>query len=424
MKSNTSKNTRASARWRIGSTVVLFVAFSAATSVSAYAQVRYQVEDLGTLKGGSFSCAMGLNNKGWTEVMDTLLDQKSGNTLLRASLRIDGVKIDLGTLGGPNSWIDWGGINQRASAVGFAETSTPDPDGEDFCSFGTGLTCRPFLWREGDMAALPTLGGNNGLASAINSRGQVVGKAETTAVDSGCPPYRTALPVLWQKGKAEQLPTVEGDPDGVAVGINDPGQAVGYTGTCSAALHAVLWENGVATELPNLGGTLQNVALAINSRGHIVGNSSPDLTTFYAVLWQNGEIVKLGTISGDFASNATGINDKGQVVGTSFDANFSPAHAFLWENGVMTDLSTLFPPGYHLYPTMANKINARGQISGMATDLKTGAIHAFLATPDDGRSGTATPQNETAAMPRVNLPENVRRILMQSLGAGRIPAKR
>ena len=85
MKSSTSKNTRASARWRIGLTIALFVAFSAATCVSAYAQVRYHVEDLGTLKGGNFGCAMGLNNKGWTEVMDTLLDEKSGNMLLRAS---------------------------------------------------------------------------------------------------------------------------------------------------------------------------------------------------------------------------------------------------------------------------------------------------------------------------------------------------
>jgi len=395
--------------------VVLFV-------TGAVAQIHYSVQDLGTLKGGNFACAMGLNNKGWTEVMDTLLDQKSGNMLLRASLRIDGVKIDLGTLGGPNSWINWGGINQRASAVGFAETSTPDPNGEDFCFFGTGLTCRPFLWHDGDMAALPTLGGNNGQASAINSRGQIVGQAETTAADSGCPPNRIAPPVLWQKGVAEQLPTVEGDPDGVASGINDSGQAVGYSGTCNAALHAVLWENGVATELPNLGSTSQNDAVGINNRRQIVGGSSPDTTTFYAVLWQNGEIKKLGTISGDFASYASGINDKGQVVGTSFDANFNPVHAILWEDGVMTDLSTLFPPGYHLYPTMANKINARGQISGMATDLKTGAIHAFLATPVDGGSGTATPQNEAAAIP--NLPENVRRILMQSLGAGRIPAKK
>ena len=76
--------------------VVLFV-------TGAVAQIHYSVQDLGTLKGGNFACAMGLNNKGWTEVMDTLLDEKSGNMLERASLRIDGVKIDLGTLGGPNS---------------------------------------------------------------------------------------------------------------------------------------------------------------------------------------------------------------------------------------------------------------------------------------------------------------------------------
>jgi hypothetical protein len=76
--------------------VVLFV-------TGAVAQTHYSVQDLGTLKGGNCACAMELNNKGWTEVMDTLLDEKSGNMLERASLRIDGVKIDLGTLGGPNS---------------------------------------------------------------------------------------------------------------------------------------------------------------------------------------------------------------------------------------------------------------------------------------------------------------------------------
>jgi uncharacterized membrane protein len=43
------------------------------------------------------------------------------------------------------------------------------------CAFGTKKTCRPFLWRDGHIMALPTLGGNNGQASAINNRGQIVG---------------------------------------------------------------------------------------------------------------------------------------------------------------------------------------------------------------------------------------------------------
>jgi hypothetical protein len=80
-------------------------------------------------------------------------------------INIDGLTIDLGTLGGPNSW-----RNQRSGeAVGKAETSVPDPNGEDVCGFGTKLTCRPLLCQNGKMSALPTLGGNNGQSSAINS---------------------------------------------------------------------------------------------------------------------------------------------------------------------------------------------------------------------------------------------------------------
>jgi hypothetical protein len=71
-------------------------------------------------------------------------------------------RLVIGSLGGANSWINWGGINDRAEAVGFAETAVPDPDGEDVCGFGTHLTCRPFLWQNGHMSALPMLGGNNG----------------------------------------------------------------------------------------------------------------------------------------------------------------------------------------------------------------------------------------------------------------------
>jgi len=56
------------------------------------------------------------------------------------------------------------------------------------------------------MKALPTLGGNNGQASAINNRGQIVGFAEDGTVDSSCPPNATnnriQVPVLWENGEA------------------------------------------------------------------------------------------------------------------------------------------------------------------------------------------------------------------------------
>jgi uncharacterized membrane protein len=143
-------------------------------SSNVFAKTGYKVADLGTLDDDNFGMVMGLNNQGWTENMDGVVNPPitSTSTTLasgRAVINIHGFNIDLGTLGGKNSWTNYGGINDRGEAVGLSETSVPDPDGEDFCAFGTKLTCRPFYWRHGHMTALPTLGGNNGQASAINS---------------------------------------------------------------------------------------------------------------------------------------------------------------------------------------------------------------------------------------------------------------
>lgn len=394
----------------------------------AGAQASYQVTDLGSLRNGNAGCAMAVNNQGWTEIMDGNVEPGQQDNLFgkllngHAVIDLDGFKIDLGTLGGTNSWINWGGINDRGEAVGLAETSVPDPDGEDVCGFGTGKTCLPFLWQNLHMSALPTVGGNNGQASAINNRGQIAGFAETTVVDSECPPFKTTLPVLWENGKVQPLPTVGSDPDGVAFGINEQGQAVGYSGTCTSAHHAVLWENGTAIALPGLGIARSNIAFGINDQGQIVGESrSPDGTTRLAVLWQNRAITNLGTLPGDFAALATGINNQGQVVGSTLDSNFNWSHGFIWQNGVMTDLNTLFPASSNLFATMANKINDRGQISGMATVLSgphAGEEHAFLATPINASVGTSI-ADIARTHPQSNLPANVGKQLLQRFGPGR-----
>ncbi len=372
-------------------TIVLFC-FS-----DAVAQTSYKVTDLGTPNNDNFSMGMGLNNHGWTENMDGVVNPPINSLLTtvatgRAVINIGELKIDLGTLGGKNSWINWGGINDRGEAVGMAETSVPDPDGEDVCAFGTGLTCSPFLWRDGHMSALPTVGGNNGQASAINNRGEVAGFAETAVPDSSCPasaPSRIDSPVIWEDGKAQALPTVGSDPDGEAFGINDEGQAVGYSGTCTTALRAVLWENGAAHPLPDNGHARSNFAYAINNLGQIVGQvRSPDGTTVFAALWQHGALTNIGPLPEEFRAIATGINNRGQVVGSDFDSSLNWSRGFIWQDGVLTDLNTLFPADSNLFVISATKINERGQITGMATVLSgphAGDIHSFLATPVDAR---------------------------------------
>jgi probable HAF family extracellular repeat protein len=141
----------------------------------------------------------------------------------------------------------------------------------------------------------------------------------------------------------------------------------------------------------------------------------------------------LGTLQGDVNSGGIGINDRGQVVGVSFDASFN-MRAFLWQNGVMTDLSTLIPANSSLYPLLfAHGINSRGEIVGFALQTSTGDIHAFLTTPcnqddadsecgrDDG-AGAAAKANETTEGPRPVFSKNARKLLQQQLHLGRFGA--
>jgi len=240
-------------------------------------------------------------------------------------------------------------------------------------------------------------------------------------VDSSCPAgttnNRIALPVLWENGRAQALPTVGSDPDGVAFWVNDQGQAVGYSGTCTAALHAVSWENGTASTLPDLG--TGAIAEGISNQGQIVGIvGSADGTTQFGALWQNGALTNLGLLPGDFGGLASGINNRGQVVGSNFDSNFNWSHGFIWQDGVMTDLNTLFPASSNLFAVMANKINERGQISGMAIVLSgpdAGNIHAFLATPVRQSIGRSVAE-VAAARPKSHLPANVGKQLLQRHG--------
>jgi len=379
---------------------------------------RYRVTDLGTL-GGTFSLAGGLNNRGDVEGFSTL----SGDTTIHAFLWRKGHMTDLGTLGGPNSTASWR-LNERSKVGGAAETSTPDPLGEDFCGFGTHLICLPTVWRKGVPAPLPTLGGSNGFAAGVNNRGQVVGYAENSTPDPTCeaPQVLQFKPVAWEKGQVQELPTLFGDSAGFAAMINDRGQAVGVSGSCTRSIHAVLWQNGTVTDLGSLGGT-ENFASDMNNQGQVTGLSNlPGDAAFHAFLWENGVMTDLGTLPEDVSSSGDGINRKGQVVGGSFDADGN-GRASLWQNGVIADLNTLIPADSPLFLIEATgTINSRGQIAGFALQKSTGEIHAFLATPreeeeeeDGAQSATPAVLSVTSQSSKVVLPENVRKMLKQRL---------
>ena len=333
---------------------------------------RYTVIDLGTL-GGTFSLAYSINDRGQVDGFSTL----PGDNVEHSFLFKNGIMSDLGTLGGPNSE-SFANLNNVPQVAGSAETSIPDPNGEDFCSFGTHLICLGFVWQNGIMTPLDTLGGSNSQAAAINSRGQVAGYAENGIPDPSCPAPQVSQfrPVIWSAGHIQALPLSPGDSEGAAFWINNKGEIVGASGSCAPydpryALplqprHALLWRQGERPiNLGSLGGKLENAGFAINDQDQIVGASDLAGDMYqHAFLWQKGVMTDLGTLPGDVVSAAVAINNKGQVTGVSVDPSGQYLRAFLWQNGAMYDLNSLIAGQSPLYLLHGFGINSSGEIVG------------------------------------------------------------
>ena len=362
-------------------------------------QVLYTVTHLPSL-GGTSSLAGSINNRGWVAGRSNL----PGNQSRHAVLWRSGVLTDLGTLGGPNSNIVWPVKNTSGLLAGISQTAEPDPLGEAWsCSAffpgatGRGYRCLGFAWQDGVMRALPTLGGTHGFATGANNRGEIVGWAENTVHDPTCvaPQVLQFRAVIWGPGEGAilELPPLPGDSVSAATALNDRGQVVGISGICDdavgkfSAIHAVLWQDGVPIDIGNIGGNAWNTSMAINHRGDIVGFANVSVTpngefNAHAFLRKAGEEMQdLGTLPlpGHVFSQAYGINADGQVVGRSCDADFNCV-AFLWQDGVMTELRTLVP-GYTGVLTHAGDIDDTGRIVGQAFDPVAGVFVAYVATP-------------------------------------------
>jgi probable HAF family extracellular repeat protein len=360
---------------------------------------RYQVVTFSSTLGGSTSIGNGINNRGWVSGFSN----DAGNATRQAVVWRDGELHPLGTLGGPNSNVQWPGINNGGTIVGIAETAELDSLGEDWsCSaffpggVVTGHVCRGFVWQDDVMTALPTFGGTHGFAAGVNSRGQVVGWAETTVHDPTCdsPQVLQFRAALWEPkhGTMRELPPYPGDSTSAATAINERGQAVGISGECDVAVgrfsaqHAVLWEKGRVTDIGNLGGISWHTPMAINQSGVVVGFSNPpgDANGEFipeAFIWTRHDgIESLGKLSPDDGfSQAFGVNARGQVVGRSCGA--AGCRAFLYDKGTMHDLNDLVGTSAPGILVGAQDISDAGRITGRVVETSTGRTLAFVATP-------------------------------------------
>jgi probable HAF family extracellular repeat protein len=148
--------------------------------------------------------------------------------------------------------------------------------------------------------------------------------------------------------------------------------------------HAVLWQDGAITDLGLLpGGDDDSAAVAINTFGQIAGysgrtDSDTYESTYRPFLYSGGIMAAIPVPSTD--AYATDINDSGVVVGTMrAGGGLSKFHAWIYADGVVTNLNTLIPQsGIHLMNATA--ISNDGRIAGIAVDAQA-RYHAFLLTP-------------------------------------------
>ena len=143
-------------------------------------------------------------------------------------------------------------------------------------------------------------------------------------------------------------------------GMNDKAQIVGSYG--ASVEKPFLWDRGqfIPLELPP--DYAQARCEEINNAGQIVGTMGYYTAPARGFLYDGGQMIDLGTLEGGNFSEARAINDKGQITGywgDNVDAD-PPIQAFLWEDGVMTNLGPDFPET----SSVANDISECSQITG------------------------------------------------------------
>jgi probable HAF family extracellular repeat protein len=332
----------------------------------AFQWLKGSLIDLGALPGAdTCSVATSINERG--EIVGhserNVVDPNTGVRELRAVLWRNGELMSLGTFGGRHSIS--GSINDRGQVAGAALNAVPDPFSLLYLLFGAsnGTQTRAFLWENGRKRDLGTLGGPDAAASFVNQRGEVMGVSYINSTPNATTGIPTQDPFLWRNGKMIDLGTLGGTIGGPGA-LNNRGEVIGLSNVEGDEISdPFLWKDGRMIDLFTQSKNGNPITVNdLNDAGEIVGGGQFPGHPFDAYLWKNGVAVDLGALDGDCFSEAFLIDSRSRVVGQSFPCDFSNAHTFFWQDGTMYDLQQAVPAdaGFHLVETLA--INDRGEI--------------------------------------------------------------
>lgn len=215
---------------------------------------------------------------------------------------------------------------------------------------------------------LGTLGGTESFAYAVNDYGQVVGTSRMLGDTSN-------HSFLYTKGKMIDLYPLNSQ-EVQTVGptsINNAGQIASGTIVNGIYVPAILDSaTGQLTLIGSLGGVtdynFNGVATSVNGEGNATGYSYLDSLNRHGFLHNNNVTTDIGSFGGYSAGLA--INDENQIAGFASDAYNGVAHAFVYTDGVMTNLDSSTE-------SYAQDVNNQGQVVGQFFQPPAGD-HAFL----------------------------------------------
>jgi probable HAF family extracellular repeat protein len=229
---------------------------------------------------------------------------------------------------------------------------------------------------------LPTLGGTENFGYAINDRGEIVGSSRTSG-DADTHAF------LLRLGQATDLSPINSGAIQTTgpTGINNHGQIASglvVNGVYVPAIYDSLGQK--TTLLGSFGGSFfgfSGVATSINNGDAAVGFAYLNASNRHAFLYRDGVLTDIGSFGG--YSGATDINDGGTIVGFASNSVFGIAHAFSYSDGTMTDIDPFGGASFTTSESYARSVNNRGDVVGEGLIAAGSAFHGFL-----NRNGSVT----------------------------------
>jgi uncharacterized membrane protein len=198
--------------------------------------------------------------------------------------------------------------------------------------------------------------------NAVNNRGDAVGRQSHE------------IAVVYRDGLASFMGTTRTND------INNSGDVAGdFSDGSNSPRRASAWEEDVRVDLPMLPGHTTSSAMGLNDLGQVVGWSGPTDGSIYpeassAVLWEGGTVQDLVALPGAKISLAIDINDRGEIIGTSGDK------PVVWQCGQIQDINSLLIGRDSSWQIVeVSDINNHGRIVGIG--IKDGKQRAVMLKP-------------------------------------------